>query len=119
MAESKKNKAFKDWLIVSRRPTHPGEMLREEFLPEFSLSVAAFAERLAVSRQTANELVHERRSVTPEMALRLARLFSTSPQYWMNMQRNVDLWNSLDLRYEEIEKVQPFDVPAMDAAAVG
>lgn len=94
-------------LFVTRRPTHPGEMLREEFMPDFGLSVAALAKHLAVSRQTANELVHERRAVSPEMALRLARVFNTTPQYWMNMQRNVDLWDSLDANEESINQAQP------------
>jgi len=57
------------------RPTHPGEMLREDFLPDYGLSVAALAAALEVSRQSVNELLRERRALSPEMALRLARLF--------------------------------------------
>lgn len=94
-------------LLISRKPTHPGEMLREEFMPDFGLSVASLAKHLAVSRQTVNELVLERRAVTPEMALRLARVFGTSPQYWLNMQRNIDLWESLDLNADKIAQVEP------------
>ncbi|MDO4290799.1 MAG: HigA family addiction module antitoxin [Eggerthellaceae bacterium] len=94
-------------LLISRKPTHPGEMLREEFMPDFGLSVAALAKHLAVSRQTVNELVHERRAVSPEMALRLARVFGTTPQYWLNMQRNVDLWDSLDLHADQLAEVVP------------
>mgnify|MGYP000934740915 FL=1 len=84
-------------VIVFRKPTHPGEMLREEFFPEFGLLVSKAAELLHVSRQSVNELIRERRSVSAEMAVRLARLFGTTPQYWLNMQRNIDLWNTLDL----------------------
>lgn len=80
-----------DWTIIARRPTHPGEMLREEYMPELNLSVADLAKRLSVSRQSVNELIREKRSLSTDMALRLARLFSTSPQYWLNMQRNVDI----------------------------
>ena len=94
-------------LIVSRKPTHPGEVLREEFMPDFGLSVSQLAKRLSVSRQSVNELVRERRAVSPDMALRLARLFGTSPQYWLNLQRNVDLWDSLDLQRDSIERIQP------------
>lgn len=94
-------------LLLSRRPTHPGEMLREEFMPDFELTVAQLATYLAVSRQTVNELVHERRAVSPEMALRLARVFNTSPQYWMNMQRNIDLWDSLDAHGDDIAAAHP------------
>ncbi len=83
-----------DSMIIARRPTHPGEMLREEFMPDFGLSVAQLAQRVGVSRQSVNELVHERRSLSPDMALRLARLFGQSPQFWLNLQRNVDIWDS-------------------------
>lgn len=99
-------------LLISRKPTHPGEVLREEFMPDFGLSTSSLAERLGVSRQTVNELVHERRAVSPDMALRLARLFGTTPQYWLNLQRNVDLWDSLELHSEEIEAIEPLVVAA-------
>ena len=97
--------------IMARRPTHPGEMLREEFMPDLGLSVAQLAERLGVSRQTVNELIREHRSVSPDMALRLGRLFNTSPQYWLNMQRNVDLWDALDKNLEAIEGIDPLPLP--------
>lgn len=94
-------------IFITKRPPHPGEFLREDYLPECGLSVAAFAEKLGVSKQTANELIRERRAVSPSMALRLGRLFGTSAQYWLNLQRNVDLWDSLELNREDIERVQP------------
>lgn len=94
-------------IIVARKPTHPGEVLREEFMSDFELSVAEIARRLSVSRQSVNELVRERRAVSPDMALRLARLFGTSPQYWLNLQRNVDLWDSLDIERASIEQIEP------------
>ena len=56
---------------MRRRPTHPGEMLREDFLPDYGLTVAGLADALGVSRQTVNELLRERRALSPEMALRL------------------------------------------------
>lgn len=83
------------WQVMTRRPTHPGEMLREEFMAEFGISVASLAQMLGVSRQTVNELVHECRAVSPDMALRLGKLFGMSPQSWLNMQRTIDLWGSL------------------------
>ena len=67
------------------RPTHPGVMLREDFLPEYGLTVSGFAKVLKVSRQTVNELLRERRAVSPEMALRLSRLFGHSPEFWLNL----------------------------------
>lgn len=105
---SKANRDSIDGMILmSRKPTHPGEMLREEFMPDYGLNVSKLGELLGVSRQSANELVRERRAVSPEMALRLARIFKTSPQYWMNMQRNVDLWDSLALNKDAIMNLSP------------
>lgn len=89
------------------RPTHPGEMLREDFLPEFGLTVSSFAKALGVSRQTVNELVRERRAVSPEMALRLARLFGNTPEFWLNAQRAVDLWEAARASKKEIESIKP------------
>ena len=85
-------------------------MLREEFMPDYGLSVAKLAEALGVSRQSVNELVHERRSLSTEMALRLARLFGTTPQYWLNMQRGVDIWDSFELDRDAIEAITPSPV---------
>lgn len=88
------------------RPTHPGEMLREDFLPDFKLTVSGLAMSLGVSRQTINELVHERRAVSPEMAIRLARLFGNTPEFWLNAQRSVDLWDA-NLTMTGVEKITP------------
>ena len=79
---------------LKRRPTHPGEILREEFLPDYGLTVTALAEALGVSRQSMNELLRERRAVSPEMALRIGKLFGMSPEFWLNLQRSVDLWDA-------------------------
>ena len=69
-------------------------MLREDFLTDYGLTVSRLAKALGVSRQTVNELFRERRAVTPEMALRLARLFGNTPEFWLNAQRAVDLWDT-------------------------
>ena len=76
---------------IKRRPTHPGEILREDFLPDYGLSVSKLAEAIGVSRQSVNELLRERRGLSPEMALRLSQLFGNSPEFWLNAQRAVDL----------------------------
>lgn len=73
------------------RPTHPGEILREDFLPDYGLTAASLAEALGVSRQSINELLRERRALSPEMAIRLARLFGNTPEFWLNAQREIDL----------------------------
>ena len=94
------------------RPTHPGEMLREDFLPDYGLTVSKFAEALGVSRQTANELLRERRAVSPEMALRLARLFGNTPEFWLDAQRAVDLWDAARDSKKRIERISPLHAAA-------
>jgi addiction module HigA family antidote len=95
---------------LERRPIHPGEILREDFVPEYGLSVTALAEAAGVSRQSMNELLRERRAVSPEMALRLAKLFGTSPEYWINLQRNVDLWDAARGIRREIAEIHPLQI---------
>jgi addiction module HigA family antidote len=92
------------------RPTHPGEMLREDFLPEYELTVAGLAESLGVSRQTVNELLRGRRAVSPEMALRLSRLFGNSAEFWLNAQRAVDLWDAAQAIKSEVLRIKPLRV---------
>ena len=89
------------------RPTHPGVMLREDFLSEYGLTVSGFAKALKVSRQTVNELLRERRAVSPEMALRLSRLFGNSPEFWLNAQRAVDLWEAARNIKDKINHISP------------
>ncbi|MBI3015687.1 MAG: HigA family addiction module antidote protein [Candidatus Tectomicrobia bacterium] len=89
------------------RPIHPGEMIREDFLPDYGLTVSSFAKALGVSRQTVNELLRERRAVSPEMALRLSRLFGNTPEFWLNAQRAVDLWDAAKVAKKKIERITP------------
>src|SRR5512139_2934842 len=95
---------------INRRPTHPGEMLREDFLPDYALTVAGLAEAIGVSRQSINELLRGRRAVSPEMALRLARLFGNSPEFWLNAQRAVDLWHAAEAIKDEVARIKPLQV---------
>ncbi len=92
---------------MKRRPTHPGEMLREDFLPDYGLTVSRLAEVVGVSRQSINELLRGRRAVSPEMALRLARLFGNSPEFWLNAQRALDLWDAAQAIKKEIAQIKP------------
>ena len=89
------------------RPTHPGEMLREDFLPDHGLTVASLADGLGVSRQTVNELLRERRAVSPGMALRLSRLFGNSPEFWLNAQHALDLWDASQAIATEVQRITP------------
>jgi addiction module HigA family antidote len=95
---------------MKRRPTHPGEMLREDFLPDFDLTVAGLAAAVGVSRQSINELLRGRRAVSPEMALRFARLFGNSPEFWLNAQRAVDLWDAEQAIKSEVARITPLQV---------
>jgi len=81
-------------------------MLREDFMPDYGMTTKRLAERLMVSRQTVNELLRERRSITPAMALRLSRLFGNTPEFWLNAQRSVDLWNAQTAYKNELERIQ-------------
>lgn len=88
-------------------PTHPGEMIREDFMPDFDLNATSMAAALGVSRQTINELLREHRAITPIMALRLSRLFGNSPEFWLNAQHARDLWDSQQRFGKELSQIQP------------
>ena len=89
-----------------RRPTHPGEILREDVLPAAGLTQGELARVLGVSRRTVSEILHERRTVTPDMAHRLARAFGTSAKMWLGLQQDVDLWDTLHERRAEYERIK-------------
>ena len=95
---------------LRRPPTHPGEFLREDFLPDYDLSVSGLATALGVSRQSVNELLRERRAVSPRMALRLSRLFGNSPEFWLNLQRAVDLWEAENAIKDDVRQIKPMRV---------
>ncbi len=77
----------------NHRPTHPGEILREDVLPAIRMTLTEFARRLGVSRRTVSQIVNERRPVTPDMAVRLARLIGSTPSFWLRLQQAVDIWD--------------------------
>ncbi len=91
------------------KPTHPGEMLREDFMPDYKLTTTSLAQKLEVSRQTVNELLLGRRAVSPVMAMRLSRLFGNSPEFWLNAQRAIDLWKAQKEKKREIERIKPLN----------
>jgi len=90
-------------------PTHPGEMLKEDFMPDFGLNATSMASALGVSRQTINEILRERRGITPSMALRLSRLFGNSPEFWLNTQHAFDLWDYEQRFQKELDRIQPLN----------
>jgi addiction module HigA family antidote len=89
------------------KPTHPGEMLSEDFMSDYGLTAAGLAEKLGVSRQTVNEILREKRSIGPSMALRLSRLFGNTPEFWLNAQRAVDLWLAQKENKKVIDRIMP------------
>jgi addiction module HigA family antidote len=98
----------KPTITRARRPTHPGAILREDVLPALGITQTEFARRLGVSRLTVSELLHEKRGVSADMALRLGRLLGNGPGVWLRMQQAVDLWeleHSRAAEYARIEKV--------------
>ena len=76
----------------TRKPTHPGAILREDILPDLGMSVSAFARSLGVSRQTLHAILAERSGISPEVALRLGALLGNGAQLWADMQSKYDLW---------------------------
>jgi addiction module HigA family antidote len=82
-------------LPTHRPPTHPGEMLLEEFLKPLGISQSAFAIRLGISFPRLNEVINAKRSVTPDTALRLARVTGMSADFWLGLQQDWDLWHAL------------------------
>jgi addiction module HigA family antidote len=86
------------------RPIHPGEILREEFLAPLNLSASAVALALRVPAPRINDIVRERRAISPDTALRLARYFDTSALFWINLQRSFDLKQAQDEAGARIDK---------------
>src|SRR2546428_13853564 len=100
-----------DWLNGrKRRPTHPGELLREEVLPEAKMSQTELADALGVPRKTINEIVREKAAVTADMALRLARDFNTTPDMWLGLQRDADLWEAMTAHTAGYVDIKPLQI---------
>lgn len=91
------------------RPTHPGEILREDVLPALEISKTEFARRLRVSRQTLYDLLDEKQSVTVPMALRLGRLLGNGPEIWSRLQVAYDLANVEQAMHDELAQVEKLE----------
>jgi addiction module HigA family antidote len=92
---------------TNRQPTHPGEMLLEEFLNPMGMTQRELADAIRVPYQRVNEIVNGRRGITPGTALRLARLFSMSAAFWMNLQLRWDLYHAQQAEAKELETIEP------------
>ncbi len=90
---------------VGMRPIHPGEILREDYLEPLEMSVNALSKELHVPAQRMNEIVRERRGITADTAMRLARYFGTSEQFWLNLQVDYDLRKARAEKADQIKQI--------------
>lgn len=93
---------------LNRTPTHPGEMLRDEFLVPMNISQRDLATAIHVPYQLINELVNQKRGITPSTALRLAKFFGVSADFWLNLQMRWDLFNAQVAEKNELDAIQDF-----------
>jgi addiction module HigA family antidote len=101
-----------DYADCAKPTTHPGELLREEFLPEYNLTPGALAKAMGLKDRTRIErLIREKQPVTADTALRLGRVFGQSPQFWINLQTAHDLSKAAIEGRETFEAIKPLPVP--------
>jgi antitoxin HigA-1 len=102
-----KRDAIMHRIPTKRPPTHPGEMLLQEFLMPLELTQVELAQRIGVPFQRINQIVKQKRSVTPDTALRFAQLLGTTPEYWLNLQQNWDLYEAMTSSAKDISRIKP------------
>ncbi|WP_018123256.1 HigA family addiction module antitoxin [Desulfovibrio oxyclinae] len=100
-------------MATTRKPTHPGCIIRHDYIEPLGLTVTGLAEHLGISRKHLSQVLHERSKVTSGLALRLARAFNTTPELWLNLQRKVDLWEA-ERDTPDLDKVSPLPGVAED-----
>ena len=94
-------------LPKNRQPTHPGEIIRYEYLDELNMTQQQLADSIGITRVRINEIILGKRSITPDTAFRLAKFFNTTPEFWIGLQTNFDMWNTLQKRKKEYETIKP------------
>ena len=101
-------------LMTKRKPVSVGEILREEFMEPMGLTQTALAKAMGVQRKHVNELCNDRRNVTAPTALILARVFGNSPDFWLNVQRRIDLWEAMHSPRERkrVQRARPLTATA-------
>jgi len=96
-------------MIPKKRPTAIGEFIQEDILNEFNMSQGDLAQTLKVSRKKINDLVNNKRALSADMALRISKFTKTSPQLWLGLQQDLDLWDALHSeKAKEIKKIHSF-----------
>jgi addiction module HigA family antidote len=96
-------------MVNKRKPRHPGALIKRQYLEPLEMSITDLAEVLSISRKTLSEIVNEHASVTPNMALRLASAFQTTPELWLNVQQKYDLWCA-ENESEDWKNIAPIDL---------
>jgi len=91
---------------VTRRPTHPGAVLREDVLPDLGISVTKFAKIILTSRQTLHKILNEEKGLTPLMAAKITRFIGGSPAVWLRMQQNYDLYEVKQRYADDLNRIQ-------------
>lgn len=109
-------KLMKSLRNTNRRPTHPGEILREDVLPALGVTQAVLASHLGVSRLTVSEILHEKRGISAEMAVRIARVIGGTPQSWLHMQEAVDIWE-VEQKFQQHPESAPTAITLLAFAA--
>ena len=99
----------------NRRPTHPGAILREDILPEINITQAALANDLRVSRLKISKILHEKRGISAEMAVRISKVIGGTPESWLHMQEAVDLWE-VEQRFISNPAIAPIPMKPLIAA---
>ncbi len=91
---------------VMHNPPHPGEIIREDYLKPLGLKVTELAKKLGVSRKVLSEVINEKAGISPRMALKLSKAFDTTPQLWLNMQSDYDLWQVMQkINLDDVEVI--------------
>lgn len=93
---------------LKRKPTHPGVILKEDFLIPFGISQTQLAYDIKTTFRTVNEIINEKRNLSSEMAVKLAKYFGTSVELWLNLQNQYDIYKIFRNKREQIDKIKPF-----------
>ncbi len=100
-----------------RTPTHPGEMLLEEFLKPMGITQRELSDSINVPYQRINEVINKKRGITPSTALRLSKFFGVSEDFWLNIQLRLDLYKARQKETEELKKIHPYKPSEISGAA--
>lgn len=93
---------------LKRKPTHPGEILKKEFMEPLRISQSQLAKELNTTFRTINEIINEKRNISPEMAIKLARYFGTSEELWLNLQNQYDLFMVKKKKQDILKHIRPY-----------